>query len=314
MFDVEVSVLVVTFNHENYIKECLDSILSQKVNFTYEVIVQDDNSTDNTALIVAEYASNYPNIIKPIYNSENIYSKGIDIFGNIQKYAQGKYFALCEGDDYWCDDSKLQVQYNYLEKQSEINLVATENYNLNSGKFVSSKKILSDLITPEQMALLGGGAVATASLFMRRKVLEKASKWLDKAPVTDYFVQVLGSKPKGTKVINKKMVVYRVSSVGSWSCSAKKINNVVSFHKRVDELFEDSQFVSDLGESFDLVKYRMYTYLCSAYLLYGDKDNFFHAFEQLKNIKPYDLKFYFFKFISNKYLLNLSFFISKFRR
>ena len=110
---MEVSVLCLAYNHEKYIKKCLDSILAQKTNFKYEIIINDDASTDNTANIIKEYEEKYPEIIKPIYQIENKYSKGEAI---VEEYmlpkATGKYIAFCECDDWWLSDDKLQKQYD----------------------------------------------------------------------------------------------------------------------------------------------------------------------------------------------------------
>lgn len=121
-----VSIICSTYNHELYIAQCLEGFLMQKTNFIFEVLVHDDASTDNTAEIISEYEHRYPQIIKPIYQKENQYSKGEDIFGKYQcARAKGKYIALCEGDDYWIDPLKLQKQVDYLEQHSDYALVYT---------------------------------------------------------------------------------------------------------------------------------------------------------------------------------------------
>lgn len=115
MDDIKVSVGCLAYNHEKYIRDALDGFVKQKTNFKYEVIIHDDASTDNTANIIREYEKKYPDIIKPIYQKENQFSKGINIFEEyISKRTNGKYFALCEGDDYWTDEYKLQKQYDAL--------------------------------------------------------------------------------------------------------------------------------------------------------------------------------------------------------
>lgn len=111
-----VSICSITYNHKAYIRQCLDSLLSQKTDFTYEIIINDDCSTDGTTEIIKEYASKYPNLIHPIFHDENQYSKGVR--GMFAKYcfpkARGKYIALCEGDDYWTDPLKLQKQVDFM--------------------------------------------------------------------------------------------------------------------------------------------------------------------------------------------------------
>ena len=111
-----VSVCVITYNHGKYIRQCLDGILMQEVTFPYEILIHDDASPDNTAEIIREYEIKYPEIIKPIYQTVNQYSQGIDVGKYNFERAVGKYIALCEGDDYWTDPKKLQMQVDFLEK------------------------------------------------------------------------------------------------------------------------------------------------------------------------------------------------------
>ena len=114
-----VSVNVITYNHGKYIRQCLDGILMQKVNFPYEVLVHDDASPDDTADIIREYEARFPTVIKPIYQTENQYSQGKSVGKfNIDR-AKGKYIAQCEGDDYWTDPEKLQMQVDFLEGHEE---------------------------------------------------------------------------------------------------------------------------------------------------------------------------------------------------
>lgn len=114
-----VSVIVTTYNHEKYISQTLDSILMQKVDFEYEIIVHDDASPDRTSRIIRRYEEKYPNVIKAIYQEENQYSKGESIQRFYIDYLRGKYIAICEGDDYWTDSEKLQKQVDFLENNSK---------------------------------------------------------------------------------------------------------------------------------------------------------------------------------------------------
>ena len=111
-----VTILCTAYNHEPYIRKCLEGFVMQKTNFQFEAIVHDDASTDGTATIIREYAEKYPDIIVPIYQTENQYSKKIGIYKTfLYPKAQGKYIAICEGDDYWTDPYKLQKQVDLLE-------------------------------------------------------------------------------------------------------------------------------------------------------------------------------------------------------
>ena len=120
MSDIVISVICQTYNHEKYIRNCLDGFVNQRTSYKYEVLINDDASTDRTPMIIKEYEKKYPTIIKAFYQTENQYSKGKSIFRDILKpYTKGKYIAFCEGDDYWCDEGKLQTQIEFLEHHPE---------------------------------------------------------------------------------------------------------------------------------------------------------------------------------------------------
>ena len=122
-----VSVCCITYNHANYIHDAVLGFLDQMTNFPIEILIHDDASTDGTEEIIREYESKYPQIIKPLYETENQYvkgRKGSRTF-NIPR-AQGKYIALCEGDDYWTDPFKLQKQVDFLEANPDYILVHSD--------------------------------------------------------------------------------------------------------------------------------------------------------------------------------------------
>lgn len=113
----DISICCATYNHEKYLKNALDGMLIQKGDFTMEILLHDDASTDGTQAIIKDYAERYPALIKPLLQTKNQYSKGIPINETFNfSRAQGKYIALCEGDDYWTDEYKLQKQFQYMEE------------------------------------------------------------------------------------------------------------------------------------------------------------------------------------------------------
>lgn len=119
------SIRCLVYNHEPFLRQCLDGFVMQKTNFPFEAIVHDDASTDGSAAIIREYAEKYPDIIKPIYETENQYSKRDGSLTRIMDAAMhpdSKYVALCEGDDYWTDPNKLQMQVGFLESHPEYSM------------------------------------------------------------------------------------------------------------------------------------------------------------------------------------------------
>ncbi len=123
--DTVVTVWCLAYNHEKYIRKTLEGFAAQKTSFKFQVLVHDDASTDNTQSIIREFEEKYPDIIKPIYQTENQFQKGINkVTEYLLPMAQGKYLAFCEGDDYWCDENKLQMQYDIMEKDSSLSMCA----------------------------------------------------------------------------------------------------------------------------------------------------------------------------------------------
>ena len=128
-----VTILCLVYNHESYIRQCLEGFVMQKTNFRFEAIVHDDASTDGTAAIIREYAEKYPDIIKPMCETEKQDSKGDGALGRIMTaHTHGKYVAICEGDDYWIDPLKLQRQVDFLEGYPEYVLTYTGAYIVNA--------------------------------------------------------------------------------------------------------------------------------------------------------------------------------------
>ena len=170
--DVLVSICCITYNHAPYIRQCLDGFIMQKTNFKFEILIHDDASTDGTANIIREYEENYPNIFKPIYQTENQYSKGKNISATYNwPRAIGKYIAQCEGDDYWTDPLKLQRQVDFLEANPEYSM-STENaivLHKDGRSWNFSEKETKDVSMEE---LLIQRQFPTASVVMRVEMLK----------------------------------------------------------------------------------------------------------------------------------------------
>lgn len=126
MDEIILSVLVPTYNHENYIEKALDSIINQKTSYKYEVLVGEDLSPDNTRNILKKYEEQHPNKIIVFYRDVNLYKtlNGPDNHMDLLRRAKGKYVIFLEGDDYWIDDNKIETQIKFLENNLEYIAVA----------------------------------------------------------------------------------------------------------------------------------------------------------------------------------------------
>lgn len=174
-----VSICCITYNHEPYIEDALEGFLIQETDFPFEILIHDDASTDRTAEIIREYEAKYPTLIKPIYQTENQYSKGMRI-NPIFNYprAHGKYIATCEGDDYWTDLFKLKKQVCFLENNPTYSMCS------HSVKFVFDgivEKRTNYSETPVVDAsfeeiLERGMFIAFNSIVFRKKIVSKAPR------------------------------------------------------------------------------------------------------------------------------------------
>jgi len=112
-----VSICCITFNHQDFIQDALDSFLMQETDFPFEILIHDDASTDKTASILQDYQERYPSIITVVFQQINLYSKGVRQMNQrfLFPISSGRYIALCDGDDYWVDSKKLQIQKDFLD-------------------------------------------------------------------------------------------------------------------------------------------------------------------------------------------------------
>lgn len=175
-----VTIRCITYNHEPYIRQCLEGFVMQKTNFPFEAIVHDDASTDGTAAIIREYAEKYPDIIKPIYETENQYSKHDGSLQRIMNaHIRGKYVAICEGDDYWIDPLKLQKQFDFLESHLDYGLVHTD-FNIISESNIKEYRIrrkLGERQNVLEQILLGNYDIGTLTVMFRKDLYDSLPKY-----------------------------------------------------------------------------------------------------------------------------------------
>lgn len=123
--DIDLSIIVPTYNHEDYIRKCIVSLVNQKTTYRYEIIVGDDCSRDKTRQVVNELKKKYPGLIRRLYHSANI---GATKNGySMLRIARGKYLAFCDGDDFWIDDCRIQRDLDFLKKNPNFSGVCSRN-------------------------------------------------------------------------------------------------------------------------------------------------------------------------------------------
>lgn len=174
MQNILVSVCCLAYNQKDWIQKCLDGVLSQRCDFSYEVIIHDDYSTDGTREIIKEYNQKYPDKISLILPESNQYSQDVDMFDRCVSIATGKYIAWCEGDDEWTDPSKLQKQVDYMENHPECSLVYTNaDFYIERQNRIEHNALTSGFIhSPKNFKehLLRAGHLAPLTWLFRRKL------------------------------------------------------------------------------------------------------------------------------------------------
>ncbi len=212
-----VTIRCVAYNHECYIRQCLEGFVTQKTNFRFEAIVHDDASTDKTASIIREYAQKYPEIIKPIFEKENQYSKKDGSLRKIMdSHTHGKYVALCEGDDYWTDSLKLQKQVDFLEAHPDYSMCFHNAVIMYLG-IKKAPVLFNNLECSRQIHLneiVDHWIIPTASILYRKDILPMPT-WATKIYSGDQTLALMAYAKGKIWGFEDVMSVYRQNFVGS---------------------------------------------------------------------------------------------------
>jgi len=229
--DILVSVCCITYNQEEYIRDAIEGFLKQKVNFKYEIIIHDDASTDNTPNIIKEYEEKYPDIIKPIYQKENQSRKGKKVSLITYGEAKGKYIAICEGDDYWIDENKLQLQVDYMEKNPNCTLLfhnakIIDMLDNKETVFVPHAKQVKKYMKKDGNYNVGEleliEFIPTASYMFRTENVARLPGWFEKCFVGDWPLRLIMTSFGYAHYMEKIMCVYRKNAKGSMTVKNEK--------------------------------------------------------------------------------------------
>lgn len=222
-----VSICCITYNQKEYICDALDGFLKQKAEFAFEVLIHDDASTDGTADIIRQYAGKYPDIIKPILQTENQYSKGFTNISGTFNFprAEGRYIAMCEGDDYWTDDHKLQKQVEYMEAHPDCSLCFHSAVVDVQERAVTERRMRpyrkSRQVEPEEIIGKRSG-YPTASLLFRTDMVQNLPDFYVQAPIADIPLQLLAAARGYAFYMDEDMCVYRLGGSASWTAQMKQ--------------------------------------------------------------------------------------------
>lgn len=246
-----VSVCCITYNHEKYISDAIEGFLMQKTTFPFEIIIHDDASVDGTANIINDYAKKHKDQIIPILQKENQYSQGISPSQTyVWPRARGKYIALCEGDDFWTDSHKLQVQIDALEINSYCDIsfhpVIKKFDDKSKPDEIMARHYDENCIVPPRNIIMGEAVYCpTASLVFRRSILDYFTSENPKIGGS-FFIKVFGALSGGALYINKLMAVYRKMSVGSWSERERTDSDFfISHHSHFLKMLKQANYITE---------------------------------------------------------------------
>lgn len=296
---IVVSVFMITYNHEKYIAEALDSILMQEVDFRYEIVVGEDCSTDNTRQILSEYQDKFPDKFKLLLHDENI-----GMIPNViatMKACTGKYIAMLEGDDYWTCPLKLQKQVCFLKEHPQVSmlfqnaLIKEYDSNENIENTCEHTKLEEGLITP--IKVLSKKVVPTASVVFRNLDLDGFSAKIKKFPVGDTPLFLYLAKFGDIYYQDEITSVYRILHTGSVKSVLNGVESSISFinyFKELDEMFPDFGLSMKLKELISL----RYIYIIKQYI---HANNYINGAKYFFFVVQHD-PIFIIEYISKKYL------------
>ncbi len=237
MNDIIVSACIITYNQEKYIEQCLQGAVEQKVNFSYEIIIGDDYSTDRTGEIIQRYSAQYPGLIKYFRREKNLgmNKNWIETIKN----CSGRYIAICEGDDYWTDPNKLQKQVDFLDSHSKFSLsfhnalIVYENGNNQTIPFCDPDQKATSAL-PD---IIKKNFIPTASILFRKANVESIPGWFDKIKMADWALHILNARHGKLGYLNEIMSVYRIHDNGIWTSLSEEdnINAKIEFFQKIND-------------------------------------------------------------------------------
>jgi len=221
-----VAVYMITYNHEQYIKQTIKSILNQQTKFLFKLFIGEDASSDNTTTICKVFEDEYPNKIKLFAHKKNIGASANAIFTFNECFkSEAKYIALCEGDDYWTDPLKLQKQVDFLEANPEYG-ICFHNVKIFDQ---ANQKLIEDTITRDVeettdiSELAKGNFIHTPSVMLCNDF--RLPSWFKDSPIGDWSIYMIAIGNRKIKKLDEVMAVYRVHDASIWSGLLQKVRN-----------------------------------------------------------------------------------------
>jgi glycosyltransferase involved in cell wall biosynthesis len=233
---IAVSVLVVTYNHERFVRQALDGALAQRLPQAFEILISEDCSTDGTREIVQGYADSHPDVIRLLLSERNLHSNEVVARGF--RVARGRYVALLDGDDYWTSDDKLRTQVALLDARPDLT-ICFHNVHVVDEQSQSTGRLWNAPGQPEESGLhdlLRGNFIATSSVVYRRAAVAEIPSWYDHFfPVTDWPLHVLYAREGQIGYLERTLGAYRQHAGGLFSTlgEREKLEANADFYRRL---------------------------------------------------------------------------------
>lgn len=277
---IKISVCVISYNQEDYIEQCLRSIATQKGNFILEIVIRDDYSTDSTYNICQDFIKNFSgqNVEFKLLKATKNLGANKNIL-EVLKSCTGEFIAFCEGDDYWCDTNKLNIQLEQATLQPDIDFFVHPAFYLHSnGELTKERWPLQEKKISMQADIFKASwqFAPTASYFIRAKVIDRLPAWFANATIGDIYLEIYAAENK-VAMLDKYMSVYRYLSPTSWSLSLskkktniyeKKIEHYINFLECLSCVEKDYTHISD---SINIKRFSIKFQLAQLYVLTNQK-------------------------------------------
>jgi len=278
---VKLSVCIIVYNCEDFVSQTLDSVLTQKTDFDFEVVVGEDRSTDSSREIVADYQKRYPGLMRPIFREKNLGM--VRNFAETVRACQGRYIAMVDGDDFWNSPLKLQRQADFLDAHPEC---SGSYHNVNvlnqaTGRtrpyYASPRKRFLYL-----KDLLKGNSVCAGSMVFRAGLFGDFPEWYYTLPMQDWPLYVLNAQFGPAGYIDEILSTYRVHERGDWPRS----NRIEGFRRAIFAAHTmnaglDFAYDSEIRKGIANLKYKIAKHLLAEKDYMGARSHSKEAMERL---------------------------------
>lgn len=277
------SVCLITYNHVNFIKQAIDGVLMQKVDFAWELIIADDFSTDGTREILLEYKNKYPDFIKLILQEKNVGSA--QNFIDLITVPISKYITYFDGDDYWIDPLKLQKQVDFLEANPDFAIC------FHKVEILENNQIKNDYITnvPHQVStivdLAKGNFIHSPSCVFKNNISKILGPNFSKSPLGDYYVHIMNAQYGDIFCIDEIMAVYRVHEKSIWSSKTEIYRLQKTLEAMICILLDLSDTALKAREQLRLTIINLTTYIYQIYPIEFMNEHHVHNYSEKFIIK-----------------------------